>query len=355
MDLFKFAENFDIGTNKIGKGAPCYIIAEAGSNHNRDLEIAFQLIDAAAEAGANAVKFQTFSADTIASKVESEITRIDFAGAKSLHELYKKAELPREWLRELFEYARDKQIVFLSTPFDEQAVEELDAIGVGAFKIASFEINHFPLLTKVAQTGKPVLLSTGAATLCDIEEALQVLTAAGCHQIALFHCGLGYPMDPAQVNLKAMETLHHAFRCPVGYSDHTTGITVPIAVAARGGRLVEKHFTLSRGLDGPDHAFALEPKELLQMVTEIRLVERALGSSIKGPSISETEHKKRGYRSLFARVDIKRGQTITKDMLAVLRPGVGLHPRYLDVIDGMRAARDIGQFEPVSWESLLAK
>jgi len=353
--LFKLAENFEIGTNKIGKGAPCYIIAEAGSNHNCDLEIAFQLIDAAAEAGADAVKFQTFSADTIASRVESKITRIDFEGAKSLHELYKKAELPREWLRELFEYARDKKIVFLSTPFDEQAVEELDAIGVGAFKIASFEINHFPLLTKVAQTDKPVLLSTGAATLGDIEEALQVLTAAGCKQVALFHCGLGYPMGPAQVNLRAMETLHHAFQCPVGYSDHTTGITVPIAVAARGGRLVEKHFTLSRSLDGPDHAFALEPKELLQMVTEIRLVESVLGSSIKGPCVSEIEHKKRGYRSLFAKVDIKKGQTITKDMLAVLRPGAGLHPRYLTVINGMKAARDIAQYEPVLWESLLAK
>ncbi len=264
--MFRLAESLEIGSNRIGENAPCYIIAEAGSNHNHDLKLAFRLIDIAAEAKADAVKFQSFTAEPIESPVDTDLSRIDFAGAKSLFELYKSLELPREWQKELFSYANEKGIMFLSTPFDEKAVDEFLEMGVEAFKIASFEIAHFPLLRHVAQTNKPILLSTGMAFLGEIEEAIAVLNDAGCDRIGLFHCGIGYPMNPHEVNLRAMTTIKQTFHCPVGYSsDHTLGISVPIAAVARGACMVEKHFTLDGNLSGPDHGFALEPKDLKSM------------------------------------------------------------------------------------------
>ena len=352
--MFKLIESFEIATKKIGKGAPCYIIAEAGSNHNRDLKLAFQLIDIAVEAKADAVKFQTFTAETIASDADTDLSRIDFAGAKSLFELYKNLELPREWQKDLFSYAKEKGITFLSTPFDEKAVDELLEIGVDAFKIASFEINHFPLLSYVGQTNKPVLLSTGMATLGEIEEAIEVLSNAGCDKIGLFHCGIGYPMRLEEVNLRAMDTMSHVFRCPVGYSDHTLGIEVPVAAVARGASMIEKHFTVSRELPGPDHGFALEPEELASMVSGIRKVEKSLGSHYKGPAESELLHKKRGRRSLYAKLNILKGTLISEDAISVLRPGAGLHPRNIVNIVGRRAVRDIYQNEPLTWDCVLS-
>lgn len=351
--MFELTESFEIGAKKVGEGASCYIIAEAGSNHNRDLQLAFQLIDVAVEADADAVKFQTFSAETIASKADNEFTRIDFAGAKSLFELYKKLELPREWQKELFSYAKEKGITFLSTPFDEKAVDELFHIGVNAFKIASFEITHFPLLRHVAQANKPVLLSTGMAVLGEIEEAIAVLNDAGCNEIGLFHCGIGYPVNPEQVNLRAMDTIKQAFQCPVGYSDHTLGIGVPVAAVAIGASMIEKHFTLDNDLAGPDHGFALEPDELKLMVESIRIAEHAMGSYCKGPNPSEMEHKKKGRRSLHARITIPKGTIITEDMVSVLRPGIGLHPRNMDIVIGKRAVRDIYENKPLTWDCLI--
>lgn len=352
--MFKLTESFEIGAKKIGEGVPCYIIAEAGSNHNRDLQLAFQLIDVAVEADADAVKFQTFSAETMASKADNEFTKIDFAGAKSLFELYENLELPREWQKELFRYAKEKGITFLSTPFDEKAVDELFEIGVDAFKIASFEITHFPLLRHVAQTNKPVLLSTGMAFLGEIEEAIAVLNDAGCNEIGLFHCGIGYPMNPEQVNLRAMDTIKQAFQYPVGYSDHTLGIGVPVAAVARGASMIEKHFTLDNNLPGPDHGFALEPDELKLMVESIRIAENAMGSYCKGPSPSEMEHKKRGFRSLHAIKPIPKGTIIMREMIAVQRPSAGLHPRYLSLLEGKTATRDISKYEPITWDSLTS-
>jgi sialic acid synthase SpsE len=346
----EFSPVIKIGHQAVGPGSSCYIIAEAGSNHNRDFKMATKLIDAAVEAKADAVKFQTFSAETIASKADIPLTRIDFAGAKSPYELFKKLELPRNWQKDLFDYAAQKRITFLSTPFDEKAVDELFEIGVEAFKIASFEINHFPLLSHVAQTGKPVLLSTGMATLGEIEEALEVLLANGCHSVGLFHCGISYPLNNGDVNLRAMETLAQAFQCPAGYSDHTMGIAIPIAAAARNARMIEKHFTLGRTLPGPDHAFALEPHELSEMVASVRAVEEALGSAQKGPAKSEMEFKARGRRSLFAKTNIPKGTIIQREMIAVLRPGAGLHPRYLDILIGHAAVRDIAIHEPIVWD-----
>jgi len=353
-NMFKLAAHFEVDGKNIGNDSPCYIIAEAGSNHNRNLKIAFELIDVAAEACADAVKFQTFSAETIVSKWDSELTRIDFAGEKKMFDLYKKIELPRSWQKTLFDYATEKQITFLSTPFDENAVDELYHIGVSAYKIASFEINHFPLLKHVAKTGKPVLISTGMASLGEIEEAIVVLNDAGCDQIALFHCGISYPMDPKEVNLKAMDTMRHAYRCPVGYSDHTLGIEVSLAAVARRAKLIEKHCTLDRGLPGPDHGFALEPGELSAMVSGIRTVESALGNGEKGPTPSELVHKMRGCRSLHATITISKETIFTQDMIAVLRPGAGLHPKYLEAVLGMRAARHIDPDEPLTWDCLKA-
>lgn len=350
--MFKLAEGFEIGTKKIGKDAPCYIIAEAGSNHNRDLKLALQLIDIAVEANADAVKFQTFTAETIASQADTDLSKINFGSAKSLFELYKNLELPRAWQNELFNYAKEKGIMFLSTPFDEKAVDELFEIGVCAFKIASFELNHFPLLRHVARTGKPVLLSTGMATLAEIEEALLVLNDAGCNKIGLFHCGINYPMNPAEVNLRAMNIMRVAFGCPVGYSDHTLGIEVPIAVAAREGKLLEKHFTFDRELPGPDHRFALDPEELKTMVSGVRTVENALGVAWKGPTDSELVHKRRGCRSLHAKVDIAMGVEIREEMITILRPAAGLHPRYLFVVSGRKPKRDICAGEPITWECI---
>jgi sialic acid synthase SpsE len=352
--LFRLAESFNIGPQKkIGGSEPCFIIAEAGSNHNRDLKLAFKLIDIAFEANADAVKFQTFTAETIASDADTDLSKIDFAGAKSLFELYKNLELPREWQKDLFSYAKEKGITFLSTPFDEKAVDELFQIGVEAFKIASFEITHFPLLRHVAQTDKPVLLSTGMATLGEIEEAVEVLFDAGCDKIGLFHCGIGYPMKMEDVNLRAMDTMSHVFRCPVGYSDHTLGIEVPVAAVARGASMIEKHFTVGHELPGPDHGFALEPKDLMAMVSGIRIVEKALGSYLKGPAESELLHKKRGCRSLYAKKAIPKGTVITEDMVSVLRPGAGLHPRNMATIIGRRVVRDICQNEPLTWDCLI--
>lgn len=347
---YDFLPSIKIGHQAVGSGSPCYIIAEAGSNHNQNYNLALQLIDIAVEAKANAIKFQTFSADTIVSKADMPLTRMDFAGVKSSYELFKKLELDRGWQKELFHYAREKGITFLSTPFDEKAVEELESIGVDAFKIASFEINHFPLLREVAKTGKPVLLSTGMAVLGEIEAALEVLWREGCKEVALFHCGIGYPMNIHDVNLKAMKTMMEAFQCPIGYSDHTVGVAVPIAAVARGAAMIEKHFTLDRKLPGPDHAFALEPKELTLMVESIRDVEAALGSSRKGPVEAELEFRARGYRSLYAKADIKKGTQIKRDMIAVLRPGAGLHPRYIDTLIDRHAIRDIQKNEPITWD-----
>lgn len=347
------ANKFKIEDTEIGIDSPCYIIAEAGSNHNQNYELALKLIDCAVEAGANAVKFQTFSADRIASQFIDKSTEIDFAGAKTLFELYKKTELPRQWQKDLYQHAVSKNITFLSTPFDEKAVDELYRLGVGAFKIASFELSHHPLLRYVAKTQKPVLLSTGMATLGEIEESIAVLNNAGCQQIGIFHCGIDYPLSPRNVNLRAMKTMMRSFDYPVGYSDHTLGVAISIAAVSMGARMIEKHFTLDKSLPGPDHSFALEPWELKQLVESVRVTEKALGSKVKGPTKSEETHKKRACRSIFAKVKIPKETVITEQMVSVLRPATGLHPKYLEIILGKKSRRDIQQHEPIQWDMFM--
>ena len=347
-------EGIEINYKIIGPNQPTFIIAEAGSNHNRDLNQAKKLIDVAAEAGADAVKFQTFTAEQIAANTSHEIMKLgnEYEGVPTLYHLYKGLELPREWQKELMEYSEEKGIIFLTTPFDYQAVEEIEKLGIPAYKIASFEIVDLPFLRYVAKKGKPVILSTGMASLGEIEEALEVIYFTGNRQVALLHCGISYPMPLGDVNLAVMDTIHTAFQVPIGYSDHSLGITVPIAAVARGAKIIEKHFTLDKNLKGPDHKFALNPDELKAMVRGIREVERCIGSSVKRLADSEMIHYQRGRRSIFAATDISCGTEIKKEMLAVLRPGVGLHPRYLELVVGRKATTDIKKHEPITWDKV---
>jgi sialic acid synthase SpsE len=344
-----------IGPKAVGPGHPCYIIAEAGSNHDGKLEQACQLIDVAADAGADAIKFQLFTAEKIAARTKQDIVKLrDQFGefGSNLYEMYKKMETPADWFEELKVYSEDKGLTFLTTPFDEDAADFLEAMDVPAVKIASFEMVHIPLLRHVAKFGKPVIISTGMGDLADIEDALAALHAENNYQGILLHCGINYPLEFASVHLAAMDTMRHAFQLPVGYSDHTPGIVVPVAAVARGANMIEKHFTLDKGLQGPDHAFALDPDEFKQMVQAIRDVEAAIGSPIKKMADDEKIYYDRGRRSMFAAVDIAAGVVIEKDMIEILRPGVGLAPKYLEMVVGRKAQTTIEAHEPITWDSI---
>jgi len=341
-----------VANRMIGEGEPCFVIAEAGSNHDGKIEQAKRLIDIAANSGADAVKFQTFRADKIAARTRNRIVNIDIADSKTLYELYKKVELPWKWHSELAGYARDKGIIFLSTPFDEEAVDELDVLGIPAFKVASFELVHLPLLRHIARKGKPVILSTAMANLGEIEEAIEAILKEGNDQIILLHCGVGYPLKVENVNLAVLNTLKQAFPYPVGYSDHTLSIAVPIAAVTRGAKVIEKHFTISRSLAGPDHPFALQPEELKTMIRGIKEAEKAIGSPGKGVLNSELVHYRRGRRSIFATTDIAKGTIIGENMVGILRPGIGLEPKYLHIVIGRKAKVNINANEPVTWNKI---
>lgn len=344
-----------IGNQPVGPGHPCFVIAEAGSNHDSDLEVALELIDCAASAGADAVKFQTFTADALAARTAHPVARLrdkyERFGA-TIHEMFQKIEMPVAWLPRLRERAEARGLIFLSTPLDERSVDILDELGVPAFKVASFEIVHLPLLRHIARKGKPILLSTGMASLGEIEEAIGVIGAEGNQQVALFHCVVSYPAAFQDVHLAAMDTLRRAFGVPVGFSDHTVGISVPLAAVARGANLIEKHYTLDTSRHGPEHDFSADLSTLKAMVSGIREVEAAIGRPEKQCQPSEQLHYLRGRRSLFAAVDIPEGTIITREMLAVLRPGVGLKPKYLETVVGRRARRNIAAFDPISWDDV---
>ncbi|MBI4354992.1 MAG: N-acetylneuraminate synthase family protein [Candidatus Omnitrophica bacterium] len=348
-------QQLTIGKRPIGPGQPCFIIAEAGSNHNGQLDTALALIDSAAECGADAVKFQTFNVDQLVAPTRHPIARLsDQFGqfGQTVYDMFQKVQMPLEWLPQLYERATSRGLIFLSTPFDEASVDHLEQLGVPGFKVASYEIVHLPLLRYIASKQKPILLSTGMADLGEIEEALKVIHAEGNDQVALLHCAIGYPAAPEHVHLAAMETLRQAFGLPVGFSDHTLGIAVPLAAVARGASVIEKHFTLDARAQGPDHSFAAEPEILAQMIQGIREVERAIGSPEKRCQPSEELHYHRGRRAIFAAVDIPEGMLIAPEMLAILRPGVGLKPKFFDVLVGRRAKRAIRAFDPVSWDDV---
>lgn len=340
-----------IGDRWVGEGEPGFIIAEAGANHDRKLSQALELIDVAVAAGADAVKFQVYSAETLYSRKTPQFSYLkELEAGKSTHEIIRENELPREWLEELAGYCQDKGIVFLASPFDREAVDQLYEIDAPAYKWASFEMVDLPLLKYAAGKGKPMLLSTGMCNLADIQEAVDTVYSTGNQDIILLHCTSLYPTEPNQVNLRMMDTMKDAFHLPVGLSDHTLGTTIPIAAAARGACVIEKHYTLSRKLKGPDHPFALEPEELKQMVRTIREVEEALGSPIKKMIPDEEEMARLGRRSIIARVDIPKGTRLTEDMLIIKRPGYGIPPKFLDIVIGREAKRNIEKDDIITWE-----
>ena len=331
------------------------IIAEAGVNHNGSLELAKQLIDVAAAAGVDYVKFQTFQAEKLVSK---EAKKADYQaknigdGDDSQYTMLKKLELDLGMHQLLIEYCQSKDIKFLSTAFDLESIDLLQDLGIDLFKIPSGEITNFPYLQKIGSLGKPVILSTGMANLGEIEAALEVLVSAGTNRdhITILHCNTEYPTPMQDVNLKAMLSIKEAFRVPVGYSDHTLGIEVPIAAVAMGAVCIEKHFTLDKHMEGPDHIASLEPQELEAMVTAIRNIEIALGDGIKRPSASEIKNKEIVRKSLHMDQNVKCGEVITPDKLIAKRPSNGISPMQWELVCGRRAAKDLPVDHQLKWE-----
>ncbi len=348
---------FVIGDRPIGPGHPCYVIAEAGANHNRDLPTALRLIEVAAEAGADAVKFQTYTAEGLYSRRTPDISYLKENGLvsekESVWDLIKRVEIPWEWHADLARHAASSGIAFFSTPFEEAAVDVLEAVGVPAYKIASYEVNHLPLIERVARTGKPLLISTGMASLGDIERALDTAAAAGAQDLMVMHCAVNYPPRFADLNLRAITTLRNAFQIPIGWSDHTPGHTADVVAVTLGACAVEKHFTLSRDQTGPDHPFALEPGELRGMVTAIREAEDALGSSVKRVTDAEADLFRLGRRSLVAARDVPAGGVLARDDLAVKRPGFGIPVDALEQVVGRHVAHDVVSDQVLEWDDLI--
>jgi sialic acid synthase SpsE len=343
---------FSIGQRRVGSEHPAYLIAEAGANHNRDLGVARELIDVAAEAGADAVKFQTYSGSQIYSRKTPKFKYLAAIDDRSPGELLEAISLPREWQPELSQHAAGRGIQFLSTPFDTDAVRELDELDVPVLKIASFEIVDLQLIRSAAATGRPLIISTGMAVMGEIEDALGAASEAGAPAVGLMQCTSVYPAPPERANLRAMETMRRAFGVPVGLSDHTTGIAVPIAAGALGAAFVEKHFTLDRTMPGPDHPFALEPDELKAMVAGIREAQQALGDGRKaGPSPEESEEMYAlARRSLIVTRDLPAGTVLEADMITVKRPGFGIAPKHLDLVLGRTLKVDVEDDDVLTWE-----
>jgi len=344
--------NIHIAGRPVGVGHPVYIIAELSANHGGSFEQAAQTLRAMKEAGADAVKIQTYTADTLT--LDSDLPWFRIQGGTlwdgaTLHQLYQQAAMPWEWTPRLQALARELGLHFFSTPFDATAVDFLQQLDVPAFKIASFELVDLPLLRRIAATGKPIIASTGMATLDEITEAVATLRQAGARELALLKCTSAYPAPPEEMHLRTIADMAARFQVPAGLSDHTLGIAVPVAAVALGACIIEKHFTLSRSLPGPDSAFSLEPAEFRAMVEAIRQAERALGAI--NYSLSPQESKSRQFRrSLFVVADMRAGEVFTPQNVRSIRPANGLHPRHYEEILGRRAARDIARGTPLSWD-----
>lgn len=350
--------NIPVGpkTLRIGAGHPCFVIAEAGVNHNGDPALARRLIDAAADSGADAVKFQTFVPEqVVAPAAETAAYQARNTGrTESQLDLLSRCCLPREAYLELRDHARQRDLVFLSTGFDADSVDFLAGMDVPLFKIPSGEVTNLPLLRHVAAKERPIILSTGLATLGEVETAVRALESGGCRELVILHCVTNYPAAPAEANLSAMATLRRAFDRPVGYSDHHAGTAVAIAAVALGAVAIEKHFTLDRSLPGPDHAASLEPVELRAMIGAIRNVESARGDGIKAPGASELRNRDLVRRSLHAARDLPAGHRLTADDLICLRPARGIPPGDRDMIVGRRLRRAVRKGEALPWESIGA-
>ena len=346
-------KTINIGSSSFGFKKPTFIIAELSANHNQDFELAVKTIKAMKEAGADAIKLQTYTPDTITIDCDNEYFQEIHKGTlwegKTLYELYREAYTPWEWQPKLKKIAEDSGLLCFSSAFDKSAVDFLEKMNVPAYKVASFEITDIPLIEYIASKGKPVIMSTGIATLSDIEEAVNACKRMGNEQIALLKCTSAYPAPIEEANLKTIPNLKETFGTVVGLSDHTLGSSVAIASVALGAKIIEKHFILDRNIGGPDVAFSMEPEEFKQMIKSIREVEKALGKV--NYELSEKVKKNRVFaRSLFVVKDIKKGETFTEENVKSIRPGHGLQPKYYDKVIGKKSVKDIKRGAPVKWK-----
>jgi N-acetylneuraminate synthase len=344
---------FALGSRLVGPGQPPFVIAEMSGNHNQSLERALAIVDAAADAGAHAIKLQTYTADTITIDAHSGAFTIGdpnslWAG-RNLYDLYRQAHTPWDWHEPIMARAKARGLAAFSTPFDETAVDFLEALKVPAYKIASFENIHLPLIRKAAATGKPIIMSTGMASIAELDEAVRAAREAGCRDLVLLKCTSTYPATPENTNLATIPHLRGLFGCEIGLSDHTMGVGVSVAAVALGATVIEKHFTLARADGGVDSAFSLEPDELRALVVETGRAAAAMGKIAYGPT--EAERKSLIFRrSLYLVRDIEAGEVLTKDNVRVIRPAGGLPPKEIDTVLGMRATRKAARGTPLTWD-----
>ncbi|MHB9101241.1 MAG: pseudaminic acid synthase [Sulfuricella sp.] len=346
---------FSISGRKIGPGQPPFIIAEMSGNHNQSLERALAIVDAAAKAGAHALKIQTYTADTMTLDLSEGAFFVSDPNSlwqgKSLYKLYQEAYTPWEWHRQIFDRCRDLGVIGFSTPFDETAVDFLESLDVPCYKIASFENADLPLIRKVAATGKPMIISTGMATVADLDETVRAAREAGCRDLVLLKCTSSYPATPENTNLRTIPHMRELFQCQVGLSDHTMGVGAAVASVALGASVIEKHFTLRRADGGVDSAFSLEPEEMRSLGIETERAWQALGVVSYGPSTAE-KPSLQYRRSLYVTQDINAGEPFTRENVRAIRPGFGLPTKYLETFLGRKASRDIKKGTPLGWELL---
>lgn len=342
-----------IAFREIGADQPPFVIAEMSGNHNQSLERALAIVDAAADAGAHALKIQTYTADTLTLDCEHDEFMISDPDSlwegKSLHKLYQEAHTPWEWHAPILDRARHRGLVAFSTPFDETAVDFLEQLDVPCYKIASFENNDLPLLEKVAATGKPLIVSTGMATVSELDELVRTVRATGCRDLILLKCTSTYPATPENSHLRTIPHLRELFGCEVGLSDHTLGIGAALAAVALGASIIEKHFTLKRADGGVDSAFSMEPDEMRSLVAESRRAWQALGTVSYGP----TDAEKRSMvfrRSIYVSHDMRAGEQFTAGNLRIVRPGYGIAPKYFEILLGKQVNQPVKKGTPVSWD-----
>lgn len=346
-------EEVVIANRKIGRNHPPFVIAEMSGNHNQSLDRALEIVEAAAISGVHALKLQTYTADTLTLDVEDGDFFIADEGSlwkgNSLYKLYQQAYTPWEWHKPIFDRCRELGLICFSTPFDETAVDFLESLNIPAYKIASFENNHLPLIRKVAATGKPMIISTGMATVAELDESVRAAREAGCKDIILLKCTSTYPATPENTNILTIPHMCDLFDVQVGLSDHTMGIGVAVASVALGATVIEKHFTLRRADGGVDSAFSMESEEMKALVFESERAWQAVGKISYGTTEKEKDSM-RYRRSLYIAQDMKAGDVFSKDNLRIIRPGFGLPPKYYDVLLGMRVSKNIKRGTPVSWD-----
>jgi len=348
-------ESIEINGRSVGRGHPTYVIAELSANHNQDFEQAVRIVEAAKQSGADAVKLQTYTPDTISLQSDKEYFRVSGGtlwDGRTLYDLYGEAYTPWEWQPKLKKIANNLGMDLFSSAFDDTAVDFLEGMGVPAHKVASFELVDIPLIQKMARTRKPLIMSTGMASLDEIEEAVTTARQAGATQIALLKCTSAYPALAEDMNLQTIPEMARRFGVPIGLSDHTMGIVAPVTAVALGACILEKHLTLSRSTPGPDSAFSLEPSEFKAMVDAVRTAEKVLGEVHFGVSAKE-ESSRAFRRSLFVVKDVRQGEAFSLSNVRSIRPGYGLHTRHLDEVLGKRAARDIERGTPLSWDLVV--